>query len=80
VKSKAHADATNLKVGRGVVEIIQITCDQLITNKEEEKECAYKLEQGSTMAYNCILDNAQTLERSAEEKINLISQKINQYK
>jgi len=44
VKSKARADATNLEVGRGVAEMIKITCDQLTSEKEEEIECPDKLE------------------------------------
>jgi hypothetical protein len=46
VQSRAHVDATNLEVGRGVAEMLQITCDQLTSEKEEEKEHADKLEQG----------------------------------
>jgi hypothetical protein len=38
VQSRARVDATNLEVGRGVVEMLQITCDQLTMEKEEEKE------------------------------------------
>jgi hypothetical protein len=38
VQSRARVDATNLEVGRGVVEMLQITCDQLTSEKEEEKE------------------------------------------
>jgi hypothetical protein len=34
---KACADATKLEVGRRVVEMLQITCDQLTSDKEEEK-------------------------------------------
>jgi hypothetical protein len=37
VQSRAHADATNLEVVRGVDEMLQITCDQLTVEKEEEK-------------------------------------------
>jgi hypothetical protein len=37
VQSKAQVDATNLEVGRGVLEMLQITCDQLNLVKEEEK-------------------------------------------
>jgi hypothetical protein len=39
VQSRAHADATNLEVGREVAEVLQITCDQLNLEKEEEKKC-----------------------------------------
>jgi predicted nucleic acid-binding Zn-ribbon protein len=80
VQSRAHVDATNMEVGRGVTEMIQITCDQLTAEKEEEKEHTNKLEQGLTMTYNRIPDNAQALERSVEERINLISQTIAQIK
>jgi hypothetical protein len=37
VKCRVHTDATNLEVGRGVAEMLQITCDQLTVGKEEEK-------------------------------------------
>jgi hypothetical protein len=81
VQSRAHADATNLEVGRGVTEMLQITCDQLTVEKEEEKECTQtRLEQGLTTMYNRIPNNAQAAERSAEEKINLIAQTIDQYR
>jgi hypothetical protein len=44
VKSKAHVDATNLAMGRGVVEMLQITCDQHTAEKEEERSCVDILE------------------------------------
>ena len=37
VQSRARADATKLEVGRGVAKILQITCEQLTIEKEEEK-------------------------------------------
>jgi hypothetical protein len=37
VQSRARANATNLEVGRGVIEMLQIKCDQLAIEKEEEK-------------------------------------------
>jgi predicted nucleic acid-binding Zn-ribbon protein len=80
VQSKAHTYATNLEVGRGVVETLQITCDQLTSEKEEEKERMDKLEKGLTMVYDHIPDSAQALERSAEEKIKIISQTIEGYR
>jgi hypothetical protein len=43
VQSRSRADETNLEVGRGFVEMLQITCDQLTSDKEEEKECVDKL-------------------------------------
>jgi hypothetical protein len=80
VKSKAYADATKLEVGRGVVKMIQITCDQLTMEKEEEEECANKLEHGLNTVYVHIQNSVKALKKSAEEKINLISEKIDQYK
>jgi hypothetical protein len=37
VKSRACADAINLEVGRGVTEMLKITCNQLTSEKEEDK-------------------------------------------
>jgi hypothetical protein len=37
VQSKARADTTKLEVGRGVIEMLQITWDQLTTKKEDDK-------------------------------------------
>jgi hypothetical protein len=37
VQFRSCTDATNLEVGRGVVEMLQITYDQLTLEKEEEK-------------------------------------------
>jgi hypothetical protein len=62
-----------LEVGRGVIEILQITCDQLTSEKEEEKGHTNKLERGLTMIYDRISDNVQAPERSENEKINMIS-------
>jgi len=73
VKSRAHADAMNLEVGRGVTEMLQIRCDHLTMENEEEKECTDKLEQGLKMIYNYIPNNVQATERSEKEKINLIA-------
>jgi predicted nucleic acid-binding Zn-ribbon protein len=50
-----------------------------LTSKEEEKEHDNKLEQGLTMIYNRIPDSAQLLDRSADEKINIILQMIEGY-
>jgi hypothetical protein len=60
-------------VGRGVAEMLQITCDQLTAENEEDKEHTDRLEHGLTTTYNRIPNNAQVAERSAEEKINLIA-------
>jgi hypothetical protein len=46
VQSRACTDATNLEVGRGFTEMLQITCDQLTMEKEEEKECADMVREG----------------------------------
>jgi hypothetical protein len=54
VQSIAHADDTNLEVGREVAEVLQITWDQLTMDKEEEKRCTNKLEKGMTEVYNNI--------------------------
>jgi cob(I)alamin adenosyltransferase len=70
----------NLEVVRGVTEMLQITCDQLTSEKEEEKECADKLEHDITMVHDRISDNTQAPERSAEENIKIISQIIDGYK
>jgi len=45
-----------LDVGRGVVEMIKITCIQLNSKNKEEKGGADKLEQISTMVYDHIPD------------------------
>jgi hypothetical protein len=40
VQSRAHTDATNLEVGRGVTEMLQITCDQLTSGERGgERTC-----------------------------------------
>ena len=67
VQSRDCADATNLEVGRGVIEMQKITCDQLTSEKEEDKGCIDKLEKGLTMVYDSIPDNAP--ERSAERRL-----------
>jgi len=70
VQSMARMDATKLDVGREFFEILQITCEQLTSEKEEEKECADKLEHDITTVHDHISDNTQAPERSAEENIN----------
>jgi hypothetical protein len=52
--SRACTDATNLEVGREVTKVLQITCDQLNLEKEEEKKRADRLEKGLTTVYNNI--------------------------
>jgi hypothetical protein len=65
VQSRMCAYATNLEVGRGFIEMLQITCDQLTVEKEEDKECADRLENGLTTTYNRIPNNTQEEKRSA---------------
>jgi len=48
VQSRECVDETNLDLGRGVTEMLQITCNQLTSKKEEDKERAYKLEKELT--------------------------------
>jgi hypothetical protein len=69
VQSRDCADATNLEVGRGVIEMQKITCDQLTSEKEEDKGCIDKLEKGLTMVYDSISDNAQAPKRSARRRL-----------
>jgi hypothetical protein len=59
--------------------MLQITCDQPTSEKEEEKEHVDKLDHGLRMVYDGIPDNAQAPERSAEEKIQIISETIDGY-
>jgi len=73
-------DETKLEVGRGFAEMIQITCDQLTSEKEEEKPCVDKLEHGLTTVYDGIRESTKELERSTEENINMIAQKNDRYK
>jgi hypothetical protein len=65
VQTRAHADATNLEMGRGVADILQITCDLLTMEKENEKEQTDTIEHGLTKTYNRIPNMAQVVERSA---------------
>jgi predicted nucleic acid-binding Zn-ribbon protein len=80
VQSRAWVDTTNLEVVRGVTKMLQITCDQLTSEKEEEKECADNLEQRLIVVYDRNPDSAQAQERSAEEKIKIILQTIEGYR
>jgi hypothetical protein len=79
VQARARMDDTNLEVGRGVVKFLQITCNNL-TSEKEEKEHTDKLDQGITMVYDRIPNNMQAPNRSAEEKIKVISQTIEGYR
>jgi hypothetical protein len=80
VQSRAHTDATNLEVGREVTKMLQITCDQLTLEKEEEKKRADRLEKGLTIVYNNIPDCTQEPEDTPEGKFQNIVQVMEQYK
>jgi hypothetical protein len=79
VQSRAHTDATNLEVGRGVTKMLQITCDQLTAEKEEQKYHVDRLEQGVTAAYNRIPNSVQVAEPNTVQNIDHIVQTIDQY-
>jgi predicted nucleic acid-binding Zn-ribbon protein len=51
-----------------------------LTLEKEEKEHVDKLEQWITVVYDHILDSTQAPNRSAEEKIKIISQTIEGYR
>jgi predicted nucleic acid-binding Zn-ribbon protein len=58
-----------------------VQCIIIISGRRRKRNnCADRLEQGLTTTYNRIPNNAQATERSAEEKINLIAQTIDQYR
>jgi hypothetical protein len=69
-------DATNLEIDREVKEILQVTCEKITLDKEEEKQRAEKLEKKLIEVYNIIPDCVQELEVTAEENIQMIAQKI----
>jgi len=73
-------DSTNLDINMEVKEILQVTCEKITLEKEEEKKCTDKLEKKLTEVYNNILDYVQELEVTAEEKIQNITQKMERYK
>ena len=73
VQSRARTDATNLEVGKEVAEVLQITCDQLTMEKEEEKRRVDKLEKGLTEVYNSLPDCAQEPTIIPEEKFQRIA-------
>jgi hypothetical protein len=60
VQSRAREDATNLEIDREVKEILQVTCEKITLEKEEEKQCADKLEKKLAEVYNNIPDCAGT--------------------
>jgi hypothetical protein len=56
VQSRDRADATNLDIGREVKEILQVTCEKITLEKEEEKQCRDKLEKKLIEGCNSIPD------------------------
>jgi hypothetical protein len=79
VQSRFREYSTNLQVGREVVEVLQITCDQLTLEKEEEKKHAKNLEKGLTTIYNNISECAQDLEDTSEGKFRRIALLMERY-
>jgi hypothetical protein len=60
VQSRARVDATNLALDREVKEILQVTCEQITLEKEEEKQHADNLEKKLAEVYSSIPDCAGT--------------------
>jgi hypothetical protein len=56
VQDRARLDATNLEIGREVKEIIQVTCEQITLENEEDKKRANNLEKNITKVYKSIPD------------------------
>jgi FtsZ-binding cell division protein ZapB len=69
-----------LQETKNVRDTLELVVEQVKLETKEEKECTDRMKHGLKVAYNFIPDNAQTSEKSVEEKINLIVQTINQYK
>jgi hypothetical protein len=80
VQSRTRTDVAKLQETKNVRDALELVVEQVKLETKEEKECADRMEHGVKVDYNCIPDNAQTSEKSAKEKINLIVQTINQYK
>jgi hypothetical protein len=80
VQSRAREDATNLVLDREVKEILQVTCEQIMLEKEEEKKCTDNLEKNLTEVYKSIPDCVQAHEVTTEEKIQQIAQTMERYK
>jgi hypothetical protein len=59
---------------------LELVVEQVKLETKEEKESTDRLEHGLIAEYNPILNNMQAEERSEKENINLIAQKINQYR
>jgi NifU-like protein involved in Fe-S cluster formation len=58
VQSSARVGATNLVIGKEVKEILQVNCEKMTPEKEEEKQDTYKLEKKLAEVYNNIPDYA----------------------
>jgi hypothetical protein len=80
VQSRSREDVTNLEISREVKDILQVTCEQITLEKEEERQCVDKLEKQLTKVYNNISNYAQEPKVIAEEKIQKIVQPLERYK
>jgi hypothetical protein len=60
VQSRAREDDTNLAIDREVKEILQVTCEQITLENEEEKKHTDNLEKKLTEVYKSIPDYTQT--------------------
>jgi hypothetical protein len=59
---------------------LELVVEQVKFETKEEKEHVDKIEQGVTTVYNHLLDNVQAESPMTEEKLNQISQTIDQYR
>jgi hypothetical protein len=60
--------------------MMQIMCDQLTTEKEEQKDRVDRLEQGVTTAYDKIPNSVQIVEPTTTQNIDHIVKTIDQYR
>jgi hypothetical protein len=80
VQLRVFTDATKLEVSRGVMKMMKIMCDQLTTEKEEQKDRVDRLEQGVTTAYEKIPNSAQIVEPTTTQNIDHIVETIDEYR
>jgi hypothetical protein len=69
VQSRAREDATNLVLDRDVKDILQVTCENITLDKDEERHHADKLENKLAKVYMSIPYYVQEQEVTTEEKI-----------
>jgi methyl coenzyme M reductase subunit D len=79
VKSRARADATNLAIDHEMKDILQVTCEKIMLEKEEEKKNTDNLEKKLTEVYKSILDCAQEQEVTTKVKIQPIVKTMERY-